>query len=451
MNEKDLYMEFNNVNTDEHEFDDINICMTDIQKSRLKSNLRKHIKTSKFIKTKIAAACAACLIFLIGICYANPTLAAQFPFLNPIVEMLGRTGDYAKYSEIINKTITLGGNSFTINSVVCFDNNILIGYTAESDKKINQRDTLFWPIFKVDGKRLDGGSSSLVKKIDENTVMGTIGLTSKDFDFPDNFNFEMYFNGFNASQEKWDFKLKISKAELSKDVKTFIKNQAINYGKYNFTITKVTLTPLNTVISYHGKDGHLFPGNFFIILDDKGNEIKTSPILAESIDTHSVNGEFDCTLFFSKTDMNAKYLKIIPYKDHEPIERSNYNSSQGPEDKSLPITTKLPFELSEGKRGKVEVSKITYYNDYNNVNIQGIIYGKLPDHQMVILEGDNPTPNGALPLHTINSFTKKIGPDKYEFTIEYTGLKSDKNYRIIAKNLDYYLDLNSEIKIMLDN
>ncbi|MFL0267948.1 DUF4179 domain-containing protein [Candidatus Clostridium radicumherbarum] len=450
MIENNLYLEFNNIIVDEHEFDDINICMTDIQKRRLKHNLRKYTKKRRHLRTKIAVACAAFSIFLIGVCYTNPTLAAQFPILNPIVELLGRTGDYEKYSAIINKTITQNGSSFTINSVVCFDNNIVIGYTAKSDEKINQRGTLFWPIFKVNGRTLDGGSQGLVKNIDENTIIGTILLTAKSLDLPNSFNFDMSFNGFNTSEGKWNFKFNILKAESSKNIKIYTKNQEISYDKYNFTIKKVTLTPFNTIVSIHSKNKNLVPDttNLFIMLDDESNIIQPSDIQADSVHPNS-SGGFDYTFLYSKANSNTKYLTLIPYKYHEKQEGNNYNSAQGPIDEALPISTKLPFKLNEGKHGKVEIDQITYSNDRDNVIIKGVIYGRLPNNQFIRLEGENFNPAGD--LYPINNSIRKIESDKYEFVVEYKGLKSDKNYKIIAPNLDYYIDYDSEIKITLDN
>jgi hypothetical protein len=90
----------------------------------------------------------------------------QIPLLNPIVEMLGFTGDYTDYSAIINKTVTYGGESFTINNVVCYDNNIIIGYSAKSNKKIDysakNHDNQFssFVVLNDNGNELREGSSN---------------------------------------------------------------------------------------------------------------------------------------------------------------------------------------------------------------------------------------------------------------------------------------------------
>ncbi|MBC8061699.1 MAG: DUF4179 domain-containing protein [Clostridiaceae bacterium] len=442
MDRKNIYEDLNNIITDEYEFDNINVSMNDIQKSKLKRDLKKNIKTRKFVKSKIAIACASSLIFLVGIGYVNPAFASQIPILNSIIDVLGSTGDYAKYSDIVNKTVTYNEKSFTINSVVCFDNNIIIGYTAKSNKKIDSTVPLFFPTFNVNGKRFNGGNGGLVKNLNENTVMGTIELISTDTVLPDNFKFEMSFEKFNETVGNWDMKFNISKKELNKNTKFYTPNQIVTYDRYNFSIVRVIINPLTTAISFHSKSDQLFPCDW-IVLDDEGNELsKRSGAGKQSSDG------FNSTSFYSKINANTKYLTVIPSIQHElTVEDSKIISFQGPEDVSVPIDTTLPFEMSEGKNSKVTLTKISFSNDKDNVSIQGIINGKLPNHQTIFLEGDNPKANISL----LNTTIKKVDTDKYEFTKEYSGLKNDKNYRLIAPNLDYYINYDSRITVMLNN
>ncbi len=74
-----------------------------------------------------------------------------------------------------------------------------------------------------------------------------------------------------------------------------------------------------------------------------------------------------------------------------------------------------------------------------------VLYGKLPNHQNIILEGDNLKAD----IRSLNTTIKKIDTDKYEFTEEYSGLKNDKNYKLIAPNLDNIIDYDSRITVML--
>jgi hypothetical protein len=382
-------------------------------------------------KTIVAiAACMAFLMFVVGISYVNPALAAQIPILNPIVQMLGYRGDYAQYSEIVNKTVTHNGKSFTINNVVCYDNNIVIGYTAKSNTKITG--PLFFPTYKVNGKWLNVGTTGGSENLDNNTVIGTIEIMSDPITLPDKFNFEMSFNSLDNTSGNWDFKFSISKAELSKNKKTYTPNQIVKYGNYDFTIDKIALTPLSTVISRHSSSQSKMP--FFpIILDDQGNEIsKGGGRIRESSD------RFDITSTLSKINQDAKYLTIVPYAE---------NSNNEPNVVSVPLNTKLPIELSQGKIGNITINNITFSDNNDKAIIQGIMYGKLPNFREMglSLEGDNPKSDRTL----LNTTIKKIGIDKYEITKEYSGLKNDKNYKLTVGNMDNIIDYNSRITVML--
>jgi hypothetical protein len=372
----------------------------------------------------------AFLMFVVGISYVNPALAAQIPILNPIVQMLGYRGDYAQYSEIVNKTVTHNGKSFTINNVVCYDNNIVIGYTAKSNTKITG--PLFFPTYKVNGKWLNVGTTGGSENLDNNTVIGTIEIMSDPITLPDKFNFEMSFNSLDNTSGNWDFKFSISKAELSKNKKTYTPNQIVKYGNYDFTIDKIALTPLSTVISRHSSSQSKMP--FFpIILDDQGNEIsKGGGRIRESSD------RFDITSTLSKINQDAKYLTIVPYAE---------NSDNEPNVVSVPLNTKLPIELSQGKIGNITINNITFSDNNDKAIIQGIMYGKLPNFREMglSLEGDNPKSDRTL----LNTTIKKIGIDKYEITKEYSGLKNDKNYKLTVGNMDNIIDYNSRITVML--
>ncbi len=453
MNEKEIYKDFNNINIDEHEFDDIDVEMTDIQKHNLKSRLKNNIKTRKFIKTKIGAATAASLLLFIGIGYANPSFASQIPILNPIVEMLGQTGDYANYSDIVNKKVTYNGKSFTINSVVCYDNNVIIGYTAESNTKIDSTGPLFFPTFKVNGKWLNVGSGGVAKNVNDKTIMGTLELmTGNDLTLPENFQFDMSFQKFDSTAGNWDFNFNISKSELSKNTKVYKPNQDMTFNNKKGTITEITLSPLDTAISIHSnieydksivgsEEAHKteFEVNRtdFIVLDDKGNELSEESGQA----TPGPGGFYSFNKHYSKINMDTKYLTLIPVIGHgggyaygdqngKTVEVENPDPYDA-KDVSVPINTSLPIDISEGNIGKVTLTKISVLND--KATICGVIYGKLPNEQYVVLQGDNPKAD----IRLLNTTIKKIGDDKYELTEEFSGLNNDKNFKIIAPNLDY--------------
>lgn len=429
MSEKNIYKDLNNIIIDENEFDNIN--MTDMQKFKLKRSLMKKIRTKKVSISKIIAASGVGLIVFIAVGYANPAFAAQIPILNSIVEMFGKTGDYISYSNVVNKTISCDGKSFTIDSILSYDNRILIGYTGESNKKLNSSDALFFPKFKINGKEISAGYSGGVKNLTDNRILGTTEIILDDT-LPNNFKFDMMFDKFDGTSGDWIFKFDITKAELDKDAKIYETNKSVAFNNYKFDVDKVTLTPLNTLISISSNSENQIPSSFFdfwIVLDDKGNE------LIQSAGTNIGPNTMNTTAVYSRTDKNINALTLIPFRKDGEVEAS----------KTVDINEKLPMELSEGKDSKVVINNIDFSNDKNNVSIKGVIYGKLPNYQIVFLEGDNPKADISL----LNTTIKRIDKDKYEFTREYSGLNNDKNYKLIAPNIDSAVDYNSRITVEL--
>ncbi len=435
MNEKDLYKDFNNVNIGEHEFDDIEVNMTDIQKSNLKRNLKTNLNTKKFVKTKIAAgSVAAALTVIIGVGFTNPSFASSIRILNPIVQMRGYTGDYENHTDIVNKTVTCNGKSFTINNVTCFDNNIIIGYTAKSNEKLDARGPLFAPTFKVNGKLLNVGFGGRPKNLDEYTAIGTIELMQNDMILPDDFNFNMSFNKLGDTDGNWNLDFNVSKENLGKLTKVYKPNQAVVFKNHNFTISKVTLNPLCTMISVHNNlnGGKQEVPPEILVYDDKGNALE--PGAGNGV-IPDANG--DLNIPYQKVNEDTKYLTIVTLPAND-----EYKPSE-----SVPINTKLPIQLSAGFNRKVTLTKVEYSNDNDSVSIQAIIDGKIPSDKIpddiVGIEGDD----SKCPFENLGHTIKKIGNNKYEFTIKYSGLKNDKNYRITAPNIDYYYDSKVTVKL----
>ena len=430
MDEKDIFKELNGINIDEQEFDDIDVSMTDIQKGKLKKNLRSKVRNKKFVKTKIIV--AAALIFAIGLGYSNPSLAAQIPLINPIINFIDYYSGYDNYTDIVDKTLTFDGTSFTVDSIACCDNDIIIKYTAKSDKKMESVEQVLAPIFKVSGEWLNVGFIGEQKNIDDNTITGTMDLLADDgVTLPDKFEFTMSFEKLYGVEADWNYKFNISKSDLSKDTKILKPNQTIKCGQQEITISEVDVTPANTIVSTVG--GGSMPAGF-IILDDKGNELTDG-----GGSSKNVAGGSKSKFLYSKLDEEAKYLTFIPV-----VEEGTDSSVSSRY--AVPINTKLPMELAEGKNWRASITDVSYSNDNDTVKIQGILYGNLPNHQTVFLQGDNPKAEIKLSDMVIT----KIDTDKYKFSQEYTGLKNDKNYKIIVPNLDKEINYEDRVSVNIN-
>lgn len=436
MCEKDIFKAFNNMNIDEHEFDNVEINISDIQKKRLKNDLKNKIKRNKFKKLKIcAASAAAILVCITGIGYINPSFASQIPGLNPIVQTLnyyGDQGEYSKYSEIINKTISFNGASFTISSVVCDENSLIIGYTIKSNKKINPQDLPgFLPSFKINGIPMSSGWGGGLKNTAANTYIGTMELSmARKLYFPNKFKFDMSFKSLIGVQGNWDFKFIISREALDNETRSFEPNINVKLKNTSIKIKKVSLTPINTTIIFDSNKD--LKASNWIILDDKGNEILEKG--GEASKSPFTN--YECTKYLTKTNGIPKYLTVVPYQIGE-------NSSSRSKDTLIPINSKLPFKASQGNNGSITITGIT--NSDDKITIQGIAEGIFPQMQIAhtYLIGLNPEAN-------FEPHIEKISTNKYKFTLEYSNFSKNKVYQIRVENLDF-INYNQKFKIPLKN
>ena len=180
LQEKELYKLFNEIKFEESELNNMEEEVDIIQKERIKKNLNNKIKrenrSNKLKYTSVAAAIT--LVFSIGIVTASPTFAKNIPVLNSIIQTLnnkyGNKGDYAKYSEIINKSVSNNGITITINEVIADDSKLVISYTLKSDKKIKDLEVFGLGRFlKINGKTFSSGGSSLGQHIDDYTYIGS--------------------------------------------------------------------------------------------------------------------------------------------------------------------------------------------------------------------------------------------------------------------------------------
>lgn len=432
MSEKDIFKAFNNINMAEHEFDNVDVNISDIQKKKLKNSLRNKIKTNKFKKLKIGTVtAAAALICMTIIGYINPSFASQVPGLNPIVQTInyyGDQGEYAKYSEIINKTVTFSGTSFTINSVVCDENSLLIGYTIKSEKKINSQDLPgFLPSFKINGIPMNSGWGGGLKNTAASTYIGTIELSmARKIYFPNRFKLDMSFDSLLGVKGNWNFKFIVSRESLNKETHSFKPNLKVKLKNTTIKIKKVSLTPVNTTILL---DSNTTDYNW-LIFDDNGNELS----FKNSNTSNGIFSKYESTYNYSKANKTTKKLILIPYKLGKL------------KDTVIPINTKLPLQISQGKNGKINLTSVNILDD--KLIIHGTATGNLPKRQINNISINSTDKNADTKINKLKTDTKKVSNNTYEFILEYSCINGSIPYNIAIDNLDY-IDYSKKIEIPL--
>lgn len=473
MNEKDLYKLFNNVKIEEDEFDDIGEEVSDMQKKRIKKNLNKKIKSKrnwKLIKYSSTAA-ALGLACLIGINTVSPAFAENIPVIGSIVqtlnEKMGIYGDYAEYSQIVDKSITNKGITVRINEVMADGSRLIIGYTVESDKKlVDEEWGEFFSLtsdFKINGKRISGRGSSMGDYIDDYTYIGSRTVDISRLEIPEEFNINFKISNIMDIKGKWNFAFSASKEEISKNTTVFKPNKEIDFPDSTINIDKVEFSPIGTYISLSGdykvKPGEfeepgIFEYDYWLAYDDKGVEL-TSNGLGGGTSGGDEPKDFYSEMQYAKVDEIPEYLNIIPLKiipsggggvsfdgDTEmPIEIE----TKEPIEVREPIDGIYPKELNQGKFGKLIINDIKTMDNKTTVNLTA--EGKAANFQAENL--DIVDEQGEF-IRIKNFSIEKGNKNLNEFTVEFEALDPNSKYYLRTTefdNIEFYEDMKFKIEL----
>lgn len=468
LEEKDIYKLFNEVKLEESEFNDMDEEVPSITKERIKKSLNKRIKSTKNLKVlkygSIAAAIS--LISIIGIGTVSPAFAKDIPILNSITQTLndkfGFHGDYTKYSQLVNKSVTDSGVTLTINEVLADDSKLILGYTIKSNKKIENLQIVGLSRFlQINGKSFGSGGSAVGNYVDDCTFVGseeihtTLPQHSKKFDVSLNVDDIMGIKG------KWNIAFTASKDELVKKSEVFKPHKNVALQDRNITVDKVVFSPIDTSIFISGNyknvplDPHHEILDDYIVFDDNGIELisKGSSIGAGTVGEKKFNDE----VYLQNQKRTPKYLTIVPCKTTASGGSGVSIDTQTGKETPIAMKTKkpnkiskivdgaFPIELSQGKMGKVIIKEIKTEN--NKTTVKYTTEGKAPYFQAE-----------SLWIADING--KEIDFKSYdirkdeqkpnEFTREFEALDPNKKYTIYTNdfsNVEFREDLKFKIEL----
>lgn len=218
----------------------------------------------------------------------------------------GNKGDYVKYSEIINKSVSNNGITITINEVIADDSKLIIGYTLKSYKKIKDLEVFGLGRFlKINGKTFSSGGSSCGDYIDDYTYIGSEEIhTSIPKD--KKFNVDLNITEVSDIKGKWDFAFSVSKEEIFRESTVFKPNQKLDLPDSIATIDKVVFSPIDTSIFITGNgknknikagpNGGMFDYRYWVAYDDNGVELIPKGLGGGKFD-------FNENIFFLKCNM----------------------------------------------------------------------------------------------------------------------------------------------------
>ncbi|TPV46602.1 DUF4179 domain-containing protein [Bacillus dicomae] len=345
---KDIYELLNDIDIDEKEIE-----ASEIEKEKVKRNVKQSIRTKKKMKSWKKGVAAASI--LVGLSVATlgigfPTYAGGLPIVGDIFRFLdnGRTGLYENYKEFsteLNMTRESNGVKVTINDAVFDGRTITITYSIESDKDLGEKPNIFgYPqVMGFNG----GGGSSQVTKVGEKKYVGMTTMSSNSSKRLDVANvwwdmeeIEMDYKG-NSIKGNWNFALSL-KAMDSKEVKV---NGVSENELIKVNIDKMEVTPMSFIVFYNQEESKVLRSIWdsadveLEIKDDLGNKYAGEGNGGTSTVAEPHKSSWSTT--FQKLDENATKLIVTPHVNLRVHTPENHGG----------------VEYVNGKEKKIEVPK----------------------------------------------------------------------------------------------
>ncbi|MBR9654340.1 MULTISPECIES: DUF4179 domain-containing protein [Bacillus] len=320
---KDIYELLNDIDIDEKELKEIEA--SEIEKEKVKRNVKQSIRTKKKMKSWKKGVAAASI--LVGLSVATlgigfPTYAGGLPIVGDIFRFLdnGRTGLYENYKEFsteLNMTRESNGVKVTINDAVFDGRTITITYSIESDKDLGEKPNIFgYPqVMGFNG----GGGSSQVTKVGEKKYVGMItmsGNSSKRLDVANVWwnmeEIELDYKG-NSIKGNWNFALSL-KAMESKEVKV---NGVSENELIKVNIDKMEVTPMSFIVFFNQEESKVLRSIWdsadveLKIKDDLGNKYAGEGNGGTSTVAEPHKSSWSAT--FQKLNKNATKLIVTPH------------------------------------------------------------------------------------------------------------------------------------------
>ncbi|WP_242213989.1 DUF4179 domain-containing protein [Bacillus cereus group sp. BfR-BA-01383] len=320
---KDIYELLNDIDIDEKELEEIEA--SEIEKEKVKRNLKQSIRTKKKMKTWKKGVAAASILVGVSVAMLGigfPTYAGGLPIVGDIFRFLdnGRTGLYENYKEFsteLNMTRESNGVKVTINDAVFDGRTVTITYSIESDKDLGEKPYLFGSP-QVRGFN-GGGGSSQVTKVGEKKYVGMTTMSGHSSERLDVANvwwdieaIELDYEG-NTVKGNWNFALSL-KAMDSKEVKV---NETSEKEGIKVNIDKMEVTPMSFIVFFNQEESKALRSIWdsadveLEIKDDLGNHYAGEGNGGSSTVAEPHKSSWSAT--FQKLNENATKLIVTPH------------------------------------------------------------------------------------------------------------------------------------------
>lgn len=321
---KDLYKQFNDIDIDVSEFEEIEV--SELEKAHYKRDIRKRIvkKTKKRWLKGMSAACLSLSIggaALVGLSYT--TFAQEIPIVSSIIKLFTPNekilSGYEEFAEPQHIVVSNNGTTITVTETLFDSKKFLMGYYIETDSDLGEH-PLVEGYFTIDGQfgALFHAEHD-IQKIGNNKYAGITTAILPLRKSLSEANFEFVITSISASDKldkiegNWNFEVYAKATETSVQQ---VKLATPEIDQLAVEIVQITYTPISFIVNYkeYMKNETLF-AQWGVILsrlevkDDLGNlyHSRFNGGYGEGL------GVMDFMLTFEKLHPNAKQLIVTPY------------------------------------------------------------------------------------------------------------------------------------------
>lgn len=401
-----IYIIFNELSLNEEDFNSIDENLTDLEKRKIKINVRKKISksTNKYIK---AAAASLICISVIGTLIVKPAFAnaiiEKSPILDAFYEKLGYYKNYKDFSQYVGISRESEGYKFTIDKLVADEDTVLVGiriYKKGLNKnyEVQKKDDFMMTadVYSFSKHIIDRGGSTETKLDEDTTLVLLENDAAPHKKLPKRFDMKINLHHMFNDEVNVNFDLNVSREKIEHE--TIIKKnlgEAAIGSDYNVKFQRIKASPINTKITYSfnkslSNDEYI---NFYAY-DDNGQ-------IYRWMNSGSDNSGYITTTFKS-LEKNIKKIYLVPCiaKIGNMISDAEYKSLDFYGNK-YNLNTKRKFDFK--KCGEVNVYNIEKAG--NSIKIYYSLQGelsKVADYTPIWLEVKNASLNDSGTLDYIN-------------------------------------------------
>lgn len=330
-----IYMMLNDIDTTTDDYSEEKWSETEAKKLKKKVLNKVHKKSRK--KPVIAALCtAAALTLVVTLPFSGTVADAMEQLSYRIGTFLGIDKNLSPYEQIVNQSITSGGVTVTLNSVVLDGDELVVSTLEAYDDPVKALEGSLTGNVYINGIRASDGAGGGSRSIDEHTTETVMTYHLDDVDTSRNLNIIIRFNGYEETRGDWEFKFSADGEQLSIDTAAIaLTHQYQLPDGSNITLTKYTSNAMGQKI-YYTTDGN--KNDYDMLL--KGTDDIGNPVSFYVSNSDKKGGKFVFDNLDGNLSDNAKSLTLAAYAVKMPETSGKMSDDYQPMGDPFTITIK---------------------------------------------------------------------------------------------------------------